>query len=131
VTPGSSEPSELFRRVFVSDKPPQPVLVRVGIALGEADGVASHRLTGGLRITCPRSSRWRLRYVEARVTAQLRGVPQPGHRKRVGPKKLEGHREGRRTRAVFDRYHIVSPADLRDAARKLRAHFRAQWCPRG
>ena len=24
-----------------------------------------------------------------------------------------------KTRAVFDRYHIVSPADLQDAARKL------------
>ena len=29
--------------------------------------------------------------------------------------KITGHR----TRAVFDRYHIVSPADLQDAARKL------------
>jgi hypothetical protein len=28
---------------------------------------------------------------------------------------------GRRTRAVFDRYHIVSPGDLREAARKLAA----------
>jgi integrase len=29
--------------------------------------------------------------------------------------KITGHR----TRAVFDRYHIVSPTDLQDAARKL------------
>jgi hypothetical protein len=26
---------------------------------------------------------------------------------------------GHRTRSVFDRYHIVSPADLRDVARRL------------
>ena len=26
---------------------------------------------------------------------------------------------GHRTRGVFDRYHIVSPGDLRDAARRL------------
>ena len=29
--------------------------------------------------------------------------------------KVTGHR----TRAVFDRYHIVSPADLQEAARRL------------
>ena len=29
--------------------------------------------------------------------------------------KVTGHK----TRAVFDRYHIVSPADLQDVARRL------------
>ncbi len=33
--------------------------------------------------------------------------------------KLTGHK----TRSVFDRYHIVSPGDLRDAARKLAGTF--------
>ena len=31
--------------------------------------------------------------------------------------KVTGHK----TRAVFDRYHIVSPADLQDVARRLAA----------
>ena len=26
---------------------------------------------------------------------------------------------GHRTRSIFDRYHIISPADLQDASRKL------------
>jgi integrase len=33
---------------------------------------------------------------------------------------------GHKTRKVFDRYHIVSPADLQDVARKLTGTFRAQ-----
>ncbi len=35
--------------------------------------------------------------------------------------KITGHK----TRAVFDRYHIVSPGDLREAARKLTGTFSA------
>jgi hypothetical protein len=30
---------------------------------------------------------------------------------------------GHKTRAVFDRYHIVSPGDLQDVARKLAGRF--------
>jgi len=30
---------------------------------------------------------------------------------------------GDKTRAVFDRYHIVSPADLQDVARRLAGTF--------
>jgi integrase len=41
------------------------------------------------------------------------------------PEKVAMEISGHRTRAVFDRYHIVPKAQLRDAARKIEAH-RAQ-----
>ena len=36
---------------------------------------------------------------------------------------------GHKTRAMFDRYHIVSPGDLQEAARKLTGTVRAQTPP--
>jgi hypothetical protein len=37
--------------------------------------------------------------------------------------------KGHRTRAVFDRYHIVSPADLQDVARRLACTFQGTSGP--
>ncbi len=38
---------------------------------------------------------------------------------------------GHRTRNVFDRYHIVSPSDLREAARKLAGTFSGTFDKKG
>ena len=39
------------------------------------------------------------------------------------PERVAMKITGRRTRTIFDRYHIVSPADLQEAARKLSGIF--------
>ena len=39
------------------------------------------------------------------------------------PERVAMTMTGHRTRAVFDRYHIVSPGDLQEAARKLAGTF--------
>lgn len=39
------------------------------------------------------------------------------------PERVAMEIAGHKTRAVFDRYHIVSPSDLRDAAARLNQAF--------
>ena len=49
----------------------------------------------------------------------------PDHPIPVPPPHRPASREvtGHKTRAVFDRYHIVSPGDLQEVARKLTGTF--------
>jgi hypothetical protein len=54
----------------------------------------------------------------ARITDTFLNAANVGIPERVGM-KVTGHN----TRAVFDRYHIVSPADLQEVARKLTGTF--------
>ncbi len=42
------------------------------------------------------------------------------------PERVAMNITGHRTRSIFDRYHILSPQDLKDAARKLTGTFWAQ-----
>ena len=85
-----------FRKVWLTACVKAGLAERVQLAAGKVR-IKAHRLRHDFRRTAVRNM----------VNA---GVPE-----RVAM-KVTGHR----TRAVFDRYHIVSPTDLQDVAAKLR-----------
>jgi hypothetical protein len=75
------------------------------------DGAAD----GELRVT---SEAWASACRDDRRRTAVRNMVNSGVPERVAM-TVTGHR----TRAVFDRYHIVSPGDLQDVARKLAGTF--------
>ena len=47
------------------------------------------------------------------------------------PERVAMKATGHRTRAVFDRYHIVSPTELQDVAARLTGTLTGTIAPRG
>jgi integrase len=93
------------------------------------DGERMHDIRGSWTSACFRAGLWEGDEKTGRPTRLLHDLRRTGVRNlvRAGtPEKVAQTISGHKTRAVFERYNIVSESDLKDAARRLQDYLRVK-----